>query len=293
MNNKYTVAFVVFLAVCAAGLTLWWMSSTDIALLHPKGLIALKERDLMLLAAVLMLFAVVPVYVLAFLMAWKYRASNTHAAYTPEHDHDLRIEVVWWGIPVAIILALGVITWNTTHALDPFKPIDSSAKPLTIQVVALDWKWLFIYPEQDIATVNFVQFPAGTPIDFEITADAPMNSFWIPRLGGQIYAMPGMSSQLHLIADSVDAYDGLSANFSGRGFAGMKFIAQSVSQEDFDEWVRLVKQQPDVLTFDSYDALARPSEDHPVAFYSAVEKGLYTGIVGTFLGPSSGAHDTH
>ncbi len=151
---------------------------------------------------------------------------------TPIGDHNVGIELVWWAIPFAIVIALSGITWTSSHDLDPYKPIISATPPITIEVVALDWKWLFIYPQQGIATVNMVEFPAQTPINFVITADAPMNSLWIPQLAGQIYAMPGMSTQLHLESFSVGTYDGSSANLSGAGFSGMKFKAHAVSQAD-------------------------------------------------------------
>ena len=160
------------------------------------------------------------------------------AKHAPDWEHNYIAEYCWWGVPIVIIVILAVTTWKSSHDLNPFKPIESEKKPLAIQVVALHWKWLFIYPEQGIATVNFVQFPEKTPINFEITSDAPMNSFWIPQLGGQIYAMPAMRSKLHLIANEIGSFRGVSANISGKGFAGMTFTAKSSSEEDFDAWVQ-------------------------------------------------------
>ena len=261
------------------------MQGNTVAIFDPRGLIALQERNLIITAVLLMLIVVIPVFALTFIIAWRYRASNTDATYTPDHDHDLRAELVWWTIPCIIILILATITWKSTHELDPFRPLASHTKPITIQVVALDWKWLFIYPEQNIATVNFVQFPANTPVDFQITADAPMNSFWIPQLGGQIYAMAGMVTQLHLIADEVGSYSGASANFSGPGFSGMRFTAQSISQDDFDAWVQSVKQVPSTLSLDEYNTLSAPSEDTPIKYYSSTDKSLYNAIVMKFMAP--------
>lgn len=286
MKPKYTFAIVVLLAVALAAVLTALSSGIDFSVLNPKGLVALQEKNLIIMAVLLMLLVVIPVFILTFAIAWKYRAGNANAVYAPDQDHNLPEEFIWWAIPLAIVLALGIITWKTTHELDPFKSLDSTVKPLTIQVVALDWKWLFIYPEQGIATVNFVQFPESTPIDFEITADAPMNSFWIPSLGGQIYAMPGMSSQLHLIADGIGSYRGMSANFSGAGFSGMRFTAQSVSQDDFDQWVRSVRQLSNGLDRTEYDVLSRPSQDEPVAYYSWIDAGLYNTIVMKFKDPS-------
>lgn len=288
MNKKYTLGLVVFF-IASFVLLVSFMHSGGVAVLDPKGLIALQERNLIVIAVLLMLIVVVPVYVLTFLIAWKYRASNTAAIYTPDHDHDLRAELVWWAIPCAIILVLALITWRTTHELDPYKPLRSNVTPITIQVVALDWKWLFIYPEQGIATVNFLPFPENTPITFHLTADAPMNSFWIPSLGSQVYAMPGMSTQLHLIADGIGSYTGVSANFSGAGFSGMKFTAQSISQADFDAWAQSVRQLQHPLSLDEYNILVQPTSDVPAAYYSSVENDLYNTIVKKFMAPPATA----
>jgi len=186
-----------------------------------------------------------------------------------------------------IILILAVLTWNSSHDLDPFKPIVSDKPPITIQVVALQWKWLFIYPQQNIASVNIIQFPNQTPINFEVTADAPMNSFWIPQLGGQIYAMPGMSTQLHLMADTEGTYRGSSANISGKGFAGMNFSAKSTSQADFDQWVALVHQTRNNLSLAKYNNLAKPSQNNPLSYYSSSQSGLYDRVVMKYMMPAS------
>jgi cytochrome o ubiquinol oxidase subunit 2 len=173
------------------------------------------------------------------------------------------------------------LIWNSSHDLDPYKPLDSAVKPVTIQVVALRWKWLFIYPEQGVASVNYVQFPEDTPVNFVITSDAPMNSFWIPQLGGQVYAMPGMSTKLHLIADHTGDYAGSSANLSGAGFASMKFRARSTSSSDFDEWVRTIKQSDSLLTADNYaNDLAMPSQNNPVEYYMLGDDNLYESALG-------------
>ena len=212
------------------------LSGCNMTLLNPKGQVGLDERNLIITATLLMLLVVVPVIVMTFLFAWKYRASNTNATYTPKWNHSTKIEIAVWAVPVLIIIALGYVTYKSTHALDPYKPLESDVKPVTIEVVALDWKWLFIYPEQGIATVNKIVFPAHTPINFKITSDAVMNSFFIPALGGQIYAMAGMQTKLHLIANENAEMDGISANYSGAGFTGMKFKAIATTQEDFDAW---------------------------------------------------------
>ena len=259
--------------------------SGDLTIFNPRGLIAEKQRSLMLFTIFLSLFVVIPVFILTFSIAWKYRANNSAARYTPDWDHNSKLEAVWWGIPCAIILVLAVVTWQSSHELDPYKPLASNVKPVTIQVVALPWKWLFIYPEQHIATINYVRFPAGTPINFVITADAPMNSFWIPQLGGQIYAMPGMSTQLHLVSNSPGSYNGSSANLSGKGFAGMKFVAQSLSSADFADWVKSVKSAPTRLDAASYAQLARPSENNDRTTFATVQDGIFDLIINKYMAP--------
>ncbi len=263
-----------------------FVQANDTAIYAPKGMIALQEWSLIITTTLLMLIVVVPVFVLTFFFAWKYRATNKHAKYTPDWANNETLEAIWWAIPSVIILVLAVITWKSTHELDPYKPLRSNVKPITIQVVALDWKWLFIYPELHIATVNLVEFPFDTPINFEITADAPMNSFWIPALGGQVYAMPGMKTQLHLIASDVGTYTGTSANFSGSGFSDMKFDAKSVSPREFLEWAYAVKSASSSLTYDEYTRLSLPSKNHPVSLYSSVAPGLYDKIVMKFMVPN-------
>lgn len=263
------------------------LHGNNIALLNSKGLIAMKERQVMFIAFLLMLFTVIPVFFLTFFTAWKYRESNTKAKYVPDLQQNPKLEFLWWAFPAAIVLIFAVITWKATHVLDPYKPLAVATKPITIQVIALRWKWLFIYPEQHIATVNFIQFPEHTPINFELTADAPMNSFWIPQLSGQIYAMPGMSTQLHIITDVPGDFAGSAAEISGRGFAGMKFIARASSQADFDAWVQSVQASSKILDLSAYNKLAQPSENDPVTFYALSEDNLYNKIIMKFMAPSS------
>lgn len=184
-----------------------------------------------------------------------------------------------------IIVILAVITWKTSHELNPFKPIVTHKKPVEIQAVALNWKWLFIYPEQGIATINLVQFPEKTPINFEITADAPMNSFWIPQLGGQIYAMPAMRSKLYLLANEQGSYTGRSSNISGKGFAGMVFTAKATSEEEFNEWVDSVKGSGKSLTMESYNELVEPSEYDPVSYYTLLDSDLFNKIIMKYMTP--------
>ncbi len=285
MKKAFKIAIVVLFFLGLVALSVIYISNNEIAVLEPKGMIGEKERDLIITSSLLMLIVVVPVLVLTWVFAWKYRATNLKAKHTPDWEHNYIAEYCWWSIPVVLIAVLSVITWKSTHDLNPFKPIVNGTKPIEIQVVALQWKWLFIYPELGIATVNFVQFPEKTPLNFEITADAPMNSFWIPQLGGQIYAMPAMRSKLHLIANEIGEYRGVSANISGTGFAGMKFIAKASSEEDFNQWVQLVKQTGTPLTLDGYTKMVEPTENNPVAYYRLDQEGLFDRILMNYMMP--------
>lgn len=259
----------------------------NLGVMAPKGHLATEEWMLILIATLLMLFVVLPVIGMSYLFAWRYRAENTKAIYTPEWSHSVLLETICWGIPIVIIIILGTITWTSSHELDPYKELVSTVPPITIQVIALDWKWLFIYPKEGIATVNYLEFPEHTPINFQITADAPMNSFWIPQLGGQIYAMPGMRTLLHLVADEVGNYPGSSANFSGDGFSEMKFIAHSVSRSDYDTWVVNTQHNNRELNSEEYTRLALPSTSTPISYYSHVEPTLYESVIMKYMLPPS------
>lgn len=263
------------------------LSGCDSALLDPKGQIGLEQRSLILTALGLMLIVVIPAIVMAIGFAWKYRASNKEAKYSPNWSHSNKVEAVVWTIPILIIIFLAVLTWKTTHALEPSRPLAHDAKPVTIEVIAMDWKWFFIYPEQGIATVNEIAFPANTPVEFKITSNSVMNSFFIPRLGSQIYAMAGMQTKLHLIANEAGTYDGISANYSGAGFSGMKFKAIATPDaETFNQWVAQAKQSPKVMNdMDAYNTLARPSEYNKVEYFSSVKPNLFVDVINKFMGP--------
>lgn len=291
MSKKPLIIGGTLLALGAAGLFAYLLQGHSVDVLSPQGIIAEKQRDLLVFASVLSLIVIIPVFILTFFIVWKYRAGNTKATYTPDWDHSNKLETLWWGIPCAIILVLAVITWQSSHALDPFKPISSDYKPITIQVIALQWKWLFIYPEQNIATVNYVRFPESTPVSFQITADAPMNSFWIPQLGGQVYAMSGMSTQLHLMANNPGVYNGSSANLSGEGFADMRFKAESTTQDDFYAWVQSAKQSRRTLTSGSYRLLASPSTEQSTTTYASAEPNLYTNVIMKYMAPGGSSTD--
>jgi cytochrome o ubiquinol oxidase subunit II len=260
-------------------------------LLDPKGPISLAQRDLLFDAFCVMLIVVIPVFVMAFLFARRYRASNTKAAYTPNWSYSGRIDAVVWLIPAVIVVALGTLLWRTTHKLDPYRPIDTAVAPLEVQVVAQDWKWLFIYPEQGIAVVNQLAFPSGRPLSLRITSDTAMNSFYIPALGGQIYAMAGMETRLHLLADAPGTFTGRNTQYTGDGFPEQHFKAIAMTPEEFDAWIAKARQAPAKLDAATYPALAARSKGHPVTFYSAFEPNLFQSIIAKYAAYQ--AHDGH
>lgn len=270
------------------------LTGCNAVLMSPAGDMAVQQRDLIIISTVLMLLIIVPVIALTLLFAWRYRASNRDAVYTPEWDHSTLLELLIWAAPLLIIIALGAITWVSTHKLDPFRPVDRidakrqippDTRPLTVQVVAMDWKWLFVYPDQGIATVNELAAPIDRPIRFEITSTTMMNSFFVPALAGQVYAMPGMETKLHAVANKPGTFDGFSANYSGAGFSGMRFKFHGMSPEEFDAWVAQVKAKGSHLNSDDYVALAKPSEWVPVKYYSGVSPDLYDKILNRCVEP--------
>lgn len=287
MKKKLIISLAIVVIGLIIGWSIWALMGLSIPLLSPKGIIGLKQRNLLFTATLLMLIVVIPVFIFTFAFIWKYRHQNKGAKYTPDWEHSHLAEALWWGIPFLIIIVLAVITWKSSHDLSPYKPIVNGEKPIEVQVVALQWKWLFIYPEYEIATVNYIAFPEKTPIHFQITADAPMNSFWIPQLGGQIYAMPGMRSTLYLIADEKGIYRGCSANLSGTGFAGMSFNAEAMTKDGFKNWVKSANKSPKSLTMAHYNRLVKPSQYDPVALYQLKAKDLFDHIIMKYNMPAT------
>ncbi|HET8732114.1 MAG TPA: ubiquinol oxidase subunit II [Moraxellaceae bacterium] len=264
------------------------LAGCDTVVLHPSGDIAAQQGKLVISSTLLMLLIIVPVIVLTLLFAWRYRASNTKATYTPDWDHSTQLELVIWAAPLAIIIALGAITWITTHTLDPFRPLDriaegkplpANVKPLEIDAVALDWKWLFIYPEQGIATVNVLAAPVDRPVLFKITASSVMNSLYIPALAGQIYAMPGMETQLNAVINKPGNYEGFSGNYSGAGFSDMKFRFHGLDDAGFDAWVKQAQAGTETLDRAGYLKLEAPSKKEPEHVFAKVDAGLYHAIL--------------
>ncbi len=273
-----------------------YLGGASIPVLDPAGPVAAGERSVIFITLLLCSIIVVPVFFLLFYFAWQYKAGSVEAAieHSPNWDHvNPWAEFFWWLVPTVIIVALSVVMWHSTRELDPYKKLVGSNVPLTVEVVALNWKWLFIYPSLNIATVNMLELPVNSAVTFTLTADAPMNTFWIPQLGGQIMVMPGMSTELNLLASRPGVFKGLSGNVSGKGFAGMNFDVHAVPQEEFDAWVARVKAQQNPLTLQAYTALASTSINNPPAYYSGVEQNLYTSIIMKFMAPQKAPASNH
>lgn len=277
--------FFVFLTLLAFAGALLLANMGDITVLKPKGPVAADEKNLIVFATILSLVVVLPVFALTFWVVWKYRASNHRAHYRPEWDHSKLLESIWWGVPLILIIILSVVTFKSSHDLDPSKPLAAEDSQMKVQVVAMNWKWLFIYPEENIATVNYLRLPVDQPVEFQITGDSAMNSFWIPALGGQIYAMSGMSTKLHLQASEPGEYRGSSANISGRGFAGMNFAVKVSSASDYEKWVQEVKKTTRHLTFDEYDQMRKPTVNHPPTLFASAQEGLYNRVIRRYILP--------
>ncbi|VFP86431.1 ubiquinol oxidase subunit II [Candidatus Erwinia haradaeae] len=259
-------------------------SGCDITLLNPKGQIAIEQRSLIITAFCVMMIVVIPAIVLSIVFAYRYRESNANAIYNPDWEHSNTIEAIVWIVPILIIIFLGILTWKSTHLLEPRNSLKSHVNPITIEVAALDWKWLFIYPEQGIATINEIVFPVNCPIHFKITSDTVMNSFFIPTLGSQMYAMPGMQTQLNLIANEAGKFSGISSNYSGSGFSKMKFQAIAVNNvTEFNQWVSRAKQSSKTLmNMSDFKYLCSLKNDNSVQFFSDVKPELFKHIIHQF-----------
>jgi cytochrome o ubiquinol oxidase subunit 2 len=286
------IAALLAVAVVVAGIMML-LKGVNIDVLNPQGEIARKEHQLIVFTLLLSLVVVVPVFVMLIVFSLRYRESNKRAAYRPNWEGNRLLEGIWWGIPCVIIVILGIVTWQSSHELDPYKDLESSVAPVNVQVVALQWKWLFIYPDQRIATVNELIIPEKTPINFTITSDAPMNSFWIPSLGSQVYAMSGMSTELRLIADKTGEYRGSSANISGTGFADMNFMTKSRTKADFDAWVQQTKGLDAGLDEATYKTLAEPDVKEQPLYYSLKDVDLYDKIIMKYMMPPAKNDDSH
>jgi len=252
--------------------------------LEPQGPIALSERSLIVTSFGLMLIVLVPVFLMTAWFAWWYRASNARATYAPDWIPPAKLEALIWFAPTVIVAALAILTWTYTHRLDPYKPLQTRGAPLQVQVVAMDWKWLFIYPRQGIATVNELVIPVGRPVSFEVTSDTVMNAFFIPQLGGQIFAMAGMRTELHLLAEKSGTYLGENTQYTGRGFPYQHFEVRAEPPQAFSTWVDKVKQSPQHLDPPRFAELERPSVRDPVMRFASVAPNLFARVIGKFTG---------
>ena len=255
--------------------------------LNPQGPIASAERQILFNSLGIMLAIVIPTIIATLAVAYWFRSSNWRARYMPDFEYSGRLEVLVWSIPAMTVILVGGVAWVGSHDLDPRKPITSTAKPVTVQVVSLDWKWLFIYPDQGIASVNQLTIPVGTPVSFELTSSGVMNSFFVPQLGGQIYTMAGMMTGLHLQADHPGKYRGLSAQYSGDGFADMRFTVDAVPDERFAQWVDATRNAGPVLDAQAYADLAKPSKAVAPFTYRAVASSLFDDIVNSVTAADS------
>ena len=269
------------------------LSGCTEGVLDPKGPVAAAERLILFNSLGIMLAIVIPTILATLGVAWWFRSSNARARYLPDFEHSGRLEILVWSIPAMTVLLVGGVAWVGSHDLDPGKVIASSTKPIRVQVVSLPWKWLFIYPDYGIATVNQLTIPVGAPVGFELTSSGVMNSFWVPQLGGQIYTMGGMTTRLHLQADHPGSYRGASANYSGEGFADMRFNVDAMPAEKFAQWVDAVRSAGPVLEPQAYAALSKPSSAVPPFTYRAVAPDLFTGISSTAMHPRAVREVTH
>ena len=271
------------------------LGACHMVVLDPSGHVAMQERDLLIASTLLMLLIIVPVLVLTAVIAWRYRHSREQQSdYDPDWEHSLHLELAIWAAPLIIIIALGALTWIGTHKLDPYRPLEAKAasatapgnkKALNIDVVSLDWRWLFLYPDYGIATVNQVAAPVDVPIHFRLTSQTVMNSFYVPALAGQIYTMAGMKTDLHAVINKVGNYKGFSANISGDGFTDMRFRFLGMTTAEFSKWVKKAKSRGDRLSPKAYEALTKPIRNAPVHYYAAYAPNLFYKIVHRCVAP--------
>jgi len=293
MKIKFNAKLLFSLFGVVASVLLLLLFSTDMVLFDPKGVIGIQQEYLIILSVALMSLVIVPVLFMVIYFPYKYRHSNKTEEYKPKWEHSTRIEAVVWTVPCLIILVLGTITYKTSYSLDPRKEIASDKPPLTIQVVAMNWKWLFIYPEQQIATVNELAMPVDRPVRFLVTSDTTMNSFFIPQLGSQVYAMAGMENRMNLMATEEGIYRGASANYSGFGFANMHFKTHVIDQAAFDSWIAKIKSSNKVLDDSAYSVLTNNAKEqikkpHPITYYSSVNPLRFKDIIEKHSGVQNG-----
>lgn len=259
------------------------LSACKLEVLAPSGDVAAQQRDLLVISTLLMLIIIIPVMALTIWFAWRYRSANRDATYDPDWDHSTKLELVIWAIPLLIIVCLGALTWVGTHLLDPYRPLDRISatepardeQPLRVQVVALDWKWLFIYPDEGVASVNQMAVPVDRPVEFTLTSSSVMNAFYIPAMAGMIYAMPGMQTTLHGVFNEAGEYQGIGSHYSGAGFSGMRFKAIAYEDGGFEDWIAKARDSGESLDRNRYLELEVPSENVPPMAFAEVEPRLF------------------
>lgn len=280
----------------AAGTLALLLGGCNMVVMNPAGDVALQQRDLVIFATALMLLIVVPVIALVCLFAWRYRSTNEDATYEPDWDHSSQLELLIWAAPLLIVICLGAVTWTGTHLLDPYRPIArlsagkplvANVKPLEVEVIALDWKWLFVYPQYGFATVNELAAPVDRPIHFRLTSSSVMNAFYVPTLAGMIYSMPSMETQLNAVINKPGNYEGFSSNYSGAGFSGMRFRFHGMTDGDFNAWVSRNKAAGGNLTRADYLKLEKPSEKVPVMRFASVDPGIFSAVVNQCIRPGT------
>lgn len=290
--HKLPVKLLLLLTTGFVMLTLAGCKGQTLGMLNPKGLIAFEERKLFFDTLALMLIVVLPVIVMSFAFAYHYQVSHRIKDYKPNWSHSYFLESLWWGIPCAIIVVLAFLTWKKTVELDPYRPIPGHVEaPLEVQAIALPWKWLFIYPQEGIATVNYLEIPVGRQVEFWITTDnVPMSSFLIPQLGGQIYAMAGMRTRLHLVANQTGIYNGMNTQFNGDGFSEMQFPVYVVEPHQMQQWVHTVQKSSNHLTDTAYGQLLNPSIGDPAKFFTKVTPNLFENTIKAYLNTFGTSH---
>lgn len=274
---------IQMLLIASVGLLLVGCQSHSVGMLNPKGIITFEQRKLFFDTLALMLIVVLPVIIMSFTFVYHYQESHRVKDYKPNWSHSYFLESLWWGIPCAIIFVLGILTWKKTYELDPFRSIGNQP-PMVIQAIALPWKWLFIYPQENIATINYLAIPLGRQVEFQFTTDnVPMSAFFVPQLGSQIYAMAGMRSRLHLLANEVGVYEGMNTQFNGDGFSDMHFPVHVYNDADMQNWLTQTKASANHLTNMEYTQLLNPSVAAPAKFYSGVEANLFDNVIHLYM----------
>lgn len=275
-------AMMIGLTLLVSGCDFSYMSVMD-----PVGPIGEEERNITLLTVILMAFVFFPILGMTIAIAWRYRSTSTKSAYTPDWDHSWLVEIFAWGGPLVILIILAVMTWISTHNLDPYKALESEKAPLRIDAVATDWKWLFVYPDQHVASVNEFAFPVDRPLEIHLTSNSVMNAFMVQRMGSQIFAMSGMETKLHLMSHETGNFDGGNYQYTGDGFAKMRFMARAMTEQNYQEWLSQARSQGQPMDLAKFQSFAQPSMAEDVAYFAPVQDNLFGKIINQFREPGA------